>query len=185
MKKSGLLLLPTLLFALNASALLITPMDLSLVMTGSEPSQATITSILEDYFASILPYDLPLLYKQEVDGAEDGLFAPYYTTFFSPPGDAENGLITWVGPQAINQESVYMLVKDGNQSPSWYLFNLRSAGWDGQEDLELRGFWPAKGSISHVTIYGGGTSIPDGGTTLTLLGLALLGLGTARKLLKA
>jgi hypothetical protein len=36
-------------------------------------------------------------------------------------------------------------------------------------------------AISHYTSFGGGTNVPDGGTTLTLLGLALAGLGAIRR----
>jgi hypothetical protein len=43
------------------------------------------------------------------------------------------------------------LVKGGEQDPSWYLFDISS--WDGMATISLSGFWPGKGSISHISIF--------------------------------
>jgi hypothetical protein len=131
-------------------------------------------------------YDLSTeLYKQNVsDGFDTGPFASSYTTTFN--GDASGGSITWVGAPApyIHADPLYLLVKDGNNQPIWYFYNLGNI-WDGQETLKLQDFWPSNGSISHVALYGTSTTVPDGGMTLILLGGALVGLETVRRRFRA
>ena len=97
--------------------------------------------------------------------------APSYSTEFL--SDA-NWTITPSGPAITGRK--YLLVKDGNFEPYAYFFDLTSA-WNGTDKLVLEGFWPGQGSISYAAIYAA-----DGGTTLMLLGMALAGLGAARRL---
>jgi hypothetical protein len=86
-----------------------------------------------------------------------------------------------VGPGFVSSNPVYVLVKDGNSTPAWYLYNI--SGWNGQDKIILQNFWPQRGAISNVSIYGTTTSVPDGGAIAMLLGAALLGLaGVGRKL---
>jgi hypothetical protein len=116
-------------------------------------------------------------YKSEADGgAEEGSLKDDYNTSFN--GDLSGGTIEWDGPNYIS-DAAYLLVKDGNHEPAWYLFSL--SGWDGQETINLSGFWPEGGAISHVAIFGGGTSVPDGGATALLLGVGVLGLAAIRR----
>lgn len=62
-------------------------------------------------------------------------------------------------------------------NPAWPL-NL---GWNGTDDLLLRGFWPNQGAISHVSLYG-----TEGSSDNITPEPALLGLfGTALALVGA
>ena len=127
--------------------------------------------------------ELTFGYKQNVDDAFDtGPYADFYTTeFFNTPDDPEDALITWDGPDFFNCPTCILIVKDGNQTPAQYLFDL--GAWDGQESIELTGFWPNQGAISHVEIWSSsstsgqtstGGQIPEPGV-LGLLGIGLLG----------
>lgn len=100
------------------------------------------------------------LYKQDVGGSESGAAAPYYTTTFSnTPSDPSDSDIVWNGPLAMLAK--FMLVKNGNHDPVWYVFDLSSAGlnWNGTDKIELRGFWPAGGAISHVSFFNPSNSL--------------------------
>jgi len=143
---------------------------------GLELDQPTIEGIIAGYIGTAIE-----LYKQDHDGAETGAAAGWYTTtFFDTPEDPSGASIVWDGPGYITPPA-YLLVKDGNQNPAWYLFNI--SNWNGQETIVLENFWPGPGAISHVSIYGG-TAVPDGGMTLMLLGGVLVGLETLRRRLR-
>jgi hypothetical protein len=54
--------------------------------------------------------------------------------------------------------------------------------WNGTETIDLDDFWPNGGAISHVSIFTTrSTSVPEAGSTLALMGLALTGLGLLRR----
>lgn len=78
---------------------------------------------------------------------------------------------------------LWLLVKDGNSTPSWYAFNLSVAPnvWNGTDDIYLQNFWPNQGAISHVAIYG--TPVPEP-LTLLLVGFGLAGLSGVRRFVK-
>ncbi len=144
-----------------------------------------------------LPDDgsLNLLYKADVGDqnnpatTEEGIFANSYGTTFSATAlDPQNALIEYDGTpdQSIICPDCFLAVKDGNHDPGYYFYNL--SAWNGTEDLDLRGFWPNGGAISHVSIWGRpGDDTAGGGTTGTtptpepgtmfLLGSGLAGLG--------
>jgi hypothetical protein len=132
---------------------------------------------------------LTLFYQKSVDSTlENGPFADSYSTaFFNTPTDPEDAVITYGGGAAIGGSSLYLLVKDGNSNPTYYLFNLLNLNvdldgdgdldtykWNGTDQLYLDGFWPQKGAISNVAIYGS-THVPDGGLTVLLLGIGVGG----------
>ena len=114
----------------------------------------------------VLPaFNLTQLYKATPGQADEGLFGPSYVTTFN--GDISGGLVDYIGGPVINTSQIYLLVKDGNEDPSQYIFRISSftitgGPWDGTEDINLSGFWPQQGSISHISIYGGGPPLtPD------------------------
>jgi hypothetical protein len=58
---------------------------------------------------------------------------------------------------------------------------LSDYSWDGRETLELQGFWPDKGAISNVSLWGVQNPIPEP-ATIALFGAGMAGLaGVMRK----
>lgn len=146
-----------------------------LAQTGNDTSTAVINSIIFSTYGVTEAYTMN--YPGGV-GDESGAAAAWYNTTFN--ADASGGAVTWNGPGTISGPT-YFLVKDGNQTPAWYLFNI--SNWDGKSTIDFSGFWPGNGSISHVSIFGT-TSVPDGGSMAMLLGMALMGLAGVRRLIK-
>jgi hypothetical protein len=122
-----------------------------------------------------------LLYKDNVGGSEEGManfMASYETTYFNTALDPMDAQITYVGGD-IMADANWLVVKDGDTAPSWYLFDI--SAWDGVETISLNNFWPQQGAISHISIFGSDTvKVPEPGT-LALFGLGLLGLGLVRR----
>lgn len=152
--------------------------------TTNDNSNLTTLQLINAAFGTSYS-DLTLSYKANVGGSDEGTFAGNYTTLFSnSASDPADALITWDGGSFINCPTCLLIVKDGNQEPAQYLFDLGS--WDGQESIELSGFWPDQGAISNIAIWSGSTSSSTSGQTstggqipepgvLALLGAGLLG----------
>ena len=126
--------------------------------------------------------DLVLFYKSEVEGSESGLYASSYdTTFSNSAMDPEDALIDYISGNWIACDSCYLVVKDGNQSPAQYIYDLSdlsylSSGgeWDGVMSLLVDGFWPDGGAISHIAIFGTISEVPLP-AAFWLFGTALIG----------
>jgi len=167
--------------ALNANALLLTPGDAdwqgSLPKNPNPDDVETITGTSSQ---------LTLLYKSDVGGADSGsLPNSYDTTYFNSPTDPKDAKIEYKGGAIVSGSPIYLLVKDGNHDPIWYIFDI--TGWNGTETIDLQNFWPGEGAISHVSILGTETTtrVPDAGSSLALLGLALTSVGLLRRKLQA
>jgi hypothetical protein len=162
--------------AINANALLLTPATAT--WQGSIPKNPDANDVENITGTSA---QLSLAYKDNQGGSEEGSFTGSYSTaYFNSPTDPKDAKITYTGGPVITGNPIYLLVKDGNHTPTWYIFNISS--WNGTELLDLQDFWPGGGAISHVNIFtGNGTSVPDAGSTLALMGLALTGLGLLRR----
>lgn len=130
--------------------------------------------------SAIVGSTVDLLYKDNVGGVEEGManfMASYETTYDNTPMDPADALITYVGGDVMSGAS-WLLVKDGNQNPSWYLFDISS--WDGIEDIQLSNFWPAQGAISHISIFGTSTAVVEP-APLALLLIGFIGLALSRR----
>lgn len=177
----------------NAHAIIITPSTAGIILgssltppTGPSNCEAGCIYNAFNINGGVNDGSLSLLYKSDVSGtsgigSDSGSFAAsYMTTFSNTATDPANALIDYISGASITCPDCYLAIKDGNQTPSYYFYNL--ASWNGTEDIILRDFWPQQGAISHVSIWGKpSTSIPEPGIVL-LLGIGLLGLlVTARR----
>lgn len=171
----------------SASTITITPSTTPVWYgdTTSEPSAA-------DIVAKVGYMDtLDLLYKSNVGGSEDGTYAASYDTNYNS-NDPEDATITYVQAPSISTDykALYLLVKDGNHTPQWYVFNLLDVNgvvWNRTDTIYIQDFWTGQGAISNVAIFGGETEPPPGPNpspepaTLLLLGLGLVGLAGTRR----
>ena len=180
--------LAALCFIGSAHALTITPSDGTINVSrweGNQTGQNQIDAAIALFIGSSTEQ-----YKMNVgDGSDSGNLAGSYTTTFElTPTDPSKATIKYDGG-AVLQNTRYALVKDGNQEPAWYLFDLTALGWDGTADLIFENFWPSGGAISHVALYGGsdssGPNVPDNGNTIALLGCSLVAVEMARRLMRA
>jgi hypothetical protein len=183
-KVIGVAMLMVLGTALQAHALAITPSTGTLNVTrwvGNQNGQDQIDAAIAPIIGTSTE-----LYKQDVGAGSDSgaLAGSYSTVFLNTAADPSGATITHVSGPVVGP-TAYLLVKDGNQEPAWYLFNLTALSWTGTQTLDLSGFWPNQGAISHVALYGTRTQVPDGGMTISLLGSALVGLGLLRRKLNA
>ena len=139
--------------------------------TSNDPSNPK----LSDMEALIGTTDLTSLYKMNVGDASDtGPYANSYTTTFSNSAlDPEDALIQLVkDADPITCGECYLAVKDGNQTPSLYIFALTTGMIN---SITLTDFWVGNGAISHVEIVRGISAVPVP-AAVWLFGTALIGL---------
>ena len=76
----------------------------------------------------------------------------------------------------------YLIAKYDGPNGGSEVWNVQ--GLTGIITIPLIGLAGQNYGLSHWTLFGGGGGVPDGGTTVMLLGAALGALGTARRFLK-
>ncbi|MCA8927355.1 MAG: PEP-CTERM sorting domain-containing protein [Alphaproteobacteria bacterium] len=163
----------------GAQALVIDPAVDAPDLTGTNTGNAQILLDIAGTIGSATE-----LYKQNVGGPEVGSLAgSYETTFANTASDPMDATITYVGGQIVGP-TAWLLVKDGNHDPAWYLYNLTALGWDGVDTIYAENFWPNQGAISHVSLFGSGPIDPPPDNppvsepaTLGLLGSTMVALG--------
>lgn len=164
--------------AINASA---TPVyevifgEIDPILYGNENDTNSINKIITESYECC---ELEEIYKMNVGGPEEKTFASSYeTSFDNDPLDPQDALIYYTGGPIIDgsYDPIYLLVKDGNQEPNWFVYDI--SDWDGEMDISITGFWPKEGAISHVSLFScEGNVVPEPGTLL-LMGSGLAGLG--------
>lgn len=132
--------------------------------------------------AGLLPATSQFLFKQDSDGTTDGDFGQYFTVSI-----VDNvATITWnLTGSGFTLDGV--LIKDGSEAGTGGDQLYRFYGVSPDEALIGSGtvtFDDPIKNISHVSFFGSpGGAVPDGGTTVMLLGAALGSLGMARRFL--
>jgi hypothetical protein len=134
--------------------------------------------------AGRLPATSQFLFKQNSNGSTEGDFGQYFTINVVTANTWE---VSWnLTGSGFTLDGV--LIKGGNVQGQGMLY--RFYGVSADETLIGEGtvtFDDPRRGISHISFFGspGGNGVPDGGTTVMLLGAALGALGMARRYLKS
>jgi hypothetical protein len=149
---------------------------------GSIGNPSAELAYLQNNGGPFLPATSQFLFKQNNDGTTDGTFGQYFTVNFA--AETNSWDISWnLTGSGMTLDGV--LIKDG-KIPHTENMLYRFYGVSADETLVGSGTVMFDGkNISHVEFLGSpGGSVPDGGTTIMLLGAALGSLGVARRFLK-
>jgi VPDSG-CTERM motif len=134
------------------------------------------------YQPTFLPATSQFLFKQNSDGSAEGSFGQYFTVNWAPESNSWD--ISWnLTGSGFTLDGI--LIKDGSVQGKGHLY--RFYGVSADETLIGEGTVtfdnPVK-NISHISFFGSpGGQVPDGGTTVMLLGAALGALGMVRRFL--
>lgn len=137
--------------------------------SGASTSQITPANPNNEmaYF-NAAPYSLNLTdfqYKSNGEGLLGSSYASSGVTDLQNGDTGTNMNISWVGSGSdyIHHARQILYVKDGNNDPYWYAFDLGAtvggdigAGWNGQDSISLNDFWTSDGNISHASFFTGG-----------------------------
>jgi hypothetical protein len=176
------------LIGVQAQALPITPSTVEHWETSINSNLGSLSEVNAAFGTSFA--GVTSLYKQNVGDASDTgtLASSYQTSFSNTSSDPADALVDYISGGAFICSNpaapCLLIVKDGKQDPAQYLFNLSNitnipgtTSWNGVEDLNLLGFWPDNGAISHIEIYGSLSAAPT--TVPEPASLLLLGSGLA------
>jgi hypothetical protein len=130
---------------LNAEAVAVDLTPLVAIDSGRENNTPAILNAISEWVGTDT-----VTYKDDQGGSESGSAMQWYSTTYNQ--DLSGAEIVWDGATGnYITEPSYLLVKGGRQEKAWYLFDISS--WDGMATISLSGFWPKRGSISHISIF--------------------------------